>query len=145
MKTEKAAEGSCDPKLKDAIVKIQISGCTNKCKDEHDDRGAWNEMSLKDYVPSLSARAWLEAFKCANEVVRPWIDSYMQNGPLKDFQDPKTVGANGAELLRVKSREWFGQVATIQLTKLHRHAEGKRMNGGPPSFSSSSLWRVSGN
>ena len=130
MKAEKAAEGSCDPKFKDAIVKIQITGCTIKCKDEHDDRGSWNDMSLKEYVPSLCARAWLEAFKCANEPVWPWIDSYLQNGPLKDFEDPKSVGANGTELLRVKSREWFGQVATIQLTKLHRHAEEKHMDGG---------------
>ena len=130
MKIEKAAEDGCDPEFKGANVKIQISGCTNKCKDEHDDRGAWNEMSLKGYVPPLCVRAWLEAFKCANEVVWPWIDSYLQNGPLKDFQDPKTVGANGTELLRAKSREWFGQVATIQLTKLHRHAEEKHMDGG---------------
>ena len=111
-------------------TRIQQPSFTHKCKDERDDRGAWNDMSLKDYVPSLCVRAWLEAFKCANEPVWPWIDSYMQSGPLKDFQDPKTVGANGTELLRVKSREWFGQVATIQLTKLHRHAEEKHMDGG---------------
>ena len=130
MRVEKAAANSTAPEHKDKTVKIQISGRSNTCEDPFDDRDQWNDMSLKDFNPATSVLAFIEAFKCANERVWPWIDEFFRSGPLKDFKDPKTVGANGTELLRVNSREWFGNCATIQFTRLFRHAENKHMDGG---------------
>ena len=130
MMVEIAEAGTSERRTEKWNVKMQITGRTNNCTDTCDDRDTWNHMSLEEFSPAASVVAFMKAFKCANEPVWVWIDKFFLEGPLKDFKDPKQIGCSGSELLRLSSREWFGNCASIQLTRLHRHAETRHIDPG---------------
>ena len=126
MKVETQAPGEGDEAWEGQMVKMQIAGRCGPLL-----RGGCQDLQYSLELPAFHGDVFLEAFKRCNEKVWTWLDEQFQRGPMSKMSADE-LGANGAELANpaTKSREWFGNCATIQLTRLHRHAENAHFDGG---------------
>ena len=106
------------------MCKMQISGNCGKVL-----RGTWNDMVLKKPVPAMCAVFFMEAFKAANEPIWKFLDQHILNGPMNNWSN-EDLGDNGQELLKVRSRDWFGATGTVQVTKLSEHKEEQHFDPG---------------
>ena len=106
------------------MCKMQISGNCGKLL-----RRSWNDMVLTKLVPAMCAVDFMEAFKAANEPIWSFLDEHILNGPMNNWP-PEDLGENGEELLRVRSRDWFGATGTVQVTKLSEHKEEQHFDPG---------------
>ena len=124
MRIEMAEEGSCDPALAEANVKIQITGRTGEKF-----RGSVNNMNCAAPCPARSLAAFIEAFKACNEPAWTMLDDMLLRGPMSRFSEDE-LGENGRDILKQTSRNWFGNICAIQLTRLRTHKENIHYDGG---------------
>ena len=87
------------------------------------------ELDCDKPFPLFAYRAFLEAFKACNEDAWIYLDRAFQQGPMAKFSDEE-LGKNGKDLLKTASRDWFGNIACLQLTTLHKHKEHWHFDGG---------------
>lgn len=126
MKTELPAKNSCESAAdQKSACKMQICGYSG----EQCLRGSWNDMDLSEPLPVMAARAFLEAFKDANERIWEFLDDQLRWGPMK-FWSSEELGKNGEEILAVSSRDWFGHTGSVQVTRLFKHSEDKHFDPG---------------
>ena len=125
MKKELPEVGSCASKAREReYCKIQLCGHAGKFL-----RQSCCDMSCDQPFPVVAATAWLEAFKTANEPVWKWLDDAFHKGPMSKFSG-QDLGENGKEILSLSSRDWFGNVPSLQLSQLWQHKENQHFDGG---------------
>ena len=122
---EKPEEDSCNAKEQKRNVKLQHMGHTGKCL-----RDSTNGLCSKHPLPVTMALAFMEAFKCCNEHVWEFLFKEINRGPMSRF-DQDDLGDNGRHLLKLKPRDWFGNIGTAQIHVIDfAHKENRHFDGG---------------
>ena len=122
-RAEKADPASVSSADRDTIVKVQVGG---RCGPSL--HGVVNTFKMQHPLPATRMTQFIQAFLRENRQAIDDLDARVKSA-LQPFKDEQLL-ENGRELKRLSARDWFGNVAFIQFTRLFPHREEAHFDGG---------------